>query len=204
MEDEYKMKYLKYKAKYLNLKKQLYGGGFKQIWDDLESKITSEHMSQLNDTVLTFVPDFKSHPLTNTIEGIKAAFAILNTDKFIKEFKGVNKRELQPSWYKDNPEIIMIHSNESYFKQFSELMNKIESKDIKVMSGGGRGYDDDDDDDDDSESISLSGRAWNGAKLAATGTALIALSPLLLVAGIRSLFITSKKQHEKNKKRGLY
>ena len=196
MEDEYKMKYLKYKAKYLNLKKQFYGGGFKQIWNDLESKITSDHMTQLNDTVLTFVPDFKPHPLTNTIEGIKAAFAILNTEKFKNEFKGVHKRESQPLWYRENPEIATIHNNPKYFEKFSELMNKIKSTDIKIMSGGG--YDDDDDDDDDHK---LSGRAWNGAKLAAKGTALLVVSPLLIVGGIASLFMSSK---EKDKKKGLY
>ena len=138
---DYKKKYLKYKKKYLQLKSQLVGAGFEDVWKGLEEKITYEHMIELNNTVLSFKPDFKPHPLTSTIDGIIAAFAIMETPKFNNEYKGVKNRNIQPKWYKENPELITIHNNPKYFDEFNKLMieinKKIQSNDFEIVQKGG-------------------------------------------------------------------
>lgn len=152
---DYKQKYLKYKQKYLDLKSQLYGGGFEDVWNSLEAQITNEHMIELNNTVKEYVPEFTPHPLTSTIDGISAAFAIMNSPKFEK-IKGVKNRNIQPKWYKENPEIIIIHSNPKYFKAFNELIAEINRQ--KIQKGGAN---ENKDQNKDTFQINLSGRSWN-------------------------------------------
>ena len=128
-------KYLKYKTKYFQLKNRLSGGAFEDVWNGLEEKITSEHMTELNDSVIKYVPTFTPHPLTSTIDGILAAFAIMSTDEF-KKLKGVQNRSKQPNWYKENPEFSTIYNNQKYFNAFNELIKEINNNEINIHNGG--------------------------------------------------------------------
>jgi hypothetical protein len=180
---DYKQKYLKYKKKYLQLKSQLVGGSFEDVWKGLEEKITNEHMIELNNTVRSFKPDFKPHPLTSTIDGIIAAFAIMKTPKFNKEYKGIQNREKQPKWYKENPELITIHNNPKYFDAFNKLMIEINEKiqlgdfeivqQEKIVQQGGR---------EKFRKIKFLKRLWNlawGISLEPLGLTLLISSALL-------------------------
>jgi len=117
-------------------------------------------MSELNDSVKNYVPTFTPHPLSSTIDGIKAAFAIMNTDEF-KKLKGVRNRPIQPAWYKENPELSIIHNNEKYFNEFNELISK-----IKVINDMNDEYNDNIQYGgiNENKTITLKGRLWNYTK----------------------------------------
>lgn len=138
---DYQEKYLKYKQKYLKLKSHMYGGGFEDVWTGLESRITVEHMIELNKSIQTYDPKFTPHPLTSTIDGIRAAFVIMGSADFKTKFKGVVSRNIQPLWYKDNPEMVTIFNNPNYFKTFKSVMELIKEQPPQQppqQTGGGK------------------------------------------------------------------
>jgi len=162
----YRQKYLKYKEKYLQLKNKLSGGAFEDVWNGLEEKITGEHMEQLNNTIKEYndtgLTNFRPYPLRNTIDGIRAAFAIMSTDNF-NQITGVINRHKQPIWYKENPEFSTIYNNKKYFDEFNKLINAINPAEIKELSDQSGG-------ENDGNKVTLKGRIWNGTKLAGIAT----------------------------------
>ena len=133
---DYEQKYLKYKRKYLTLK----GGGLMDVLPDLQIKLISnlKYMEEINDMVLIYVPKYRKHDLIkdtdkyNTIYSTAAAISIIDSQKFKKEYVGVEKRNLQPSWYRDNPEFSIIYKNTEYLKQYILLSDEIQKGTVEV------------------------------------------------------------------------
>jgi hypothetical protein len=128
MENYYYKKYLKYKAKYLELKQQV-GGGFQDVWKDI--KLTDEHLIELFGSK-------ENATGKDTIDGVVAAFDKMNEvdGSENKTFPfGVKNKAVQPKWYVDNPMFFTIRMNNEYYEAFNEALNTIE-KESSTQTGG--------------------------------------------------------------------
>ncbi len=121
MEIDYYSKYLKYKAKYLDLQKTLIGGtDFDTVYNDI--KLTDAHMDELNIK-------------TDTAQALKEAMRLLIEGKVPL---GVKNREKQPNWYKDNPTFFTISKNPKLLEEFYKKLQsfKLISTSAEVQKGG--------------------------------------------------------------------
>ncbi len=118
---DYYKKYLKYKYKYINLKKQ-YGGGFYEIYNELTNGLTDFHLEELK--------------VENTLDGIKKGIRLIKENK-VKT--GIVNKNQQPRWYTENPQFSIIASNPKYLNDFNIEINKYELIDDNISIGGTMG-----------------------------------------------------------------
>ena len=137
---DYKEKYLKYKLKYLELKKLIGGTDFVTLYNDIN--LTNAHLEELYDNKPEL---FKT---SNTLDGLKKIMDILESGKFSngKSFPfGVKNKSIQPKWYTENPTLFTIVKDKELLKKFKTELNEYYIDDEsyvpkeKIISVGGKG-----------------------------------------------------------------
>jgi hypothetical protein len=126
---DYKEKYLKYKLKYLELKKLIGGTNFVTLYNDI--KLTDAHLEELYDNKPEL---FKT---SNTLDGLKKIMDILESGKFSngKSFPfGVKNKSIQPKWYTENPTLFTIVKDKELLKKFKTELNEYYKTDEPFVS----------------------------------------------------------------------